>query len=156
MAKKRRHATNNVQLMIASYDCQCIWFMSLVVVWWVDCTRLWVVVSLAVTWVFCFLCRMIWVCFCGLPIVSNWQMVMVSHRSNNQAELNARCMFVESTFRDSTTLCVWHDEIIIVSVQRLTQSKWIRIFNEAKWNDTTTFVLRHCPHKSTEFLLVGF
>ena len=65
-------------------------------------------------------------------------------------------MFVESTVSDSICLCVWHDERIIVSVHRLTQSERIRIFNETKRNDTTTFVLSHCPHKSTEFLLVCF
>lgn len=65
-------------------------------------------------------------------------------------------MFVESIVSDSICFCVWHDERIIVSVQRLTQSERIRIFNETKRNDTTTFVLSHSPHKPTEFLLVCF
>lgn len=84
------------------------------------------------------------------------QMVMVSQRSNNQAEVKAWFIIEESICSDSISFCVWHDERIIVSVQRLTKRKIVRIFNETKRNDLTAFVLSHCPHKPTEFLLVCF
>lgn len=59
-------------------------------------------------------------------------------------------MFVESTVSDSTTFCVWHDEIIIVSVQRLMQSKTIRIFDETVTDYLATLNLCHCPYKTAK------